>query len=188
MDYTNMTLQALKEAWGTLFADYDKKKAVFVEAWQRFMKDCDARDKKVTERRAALQAENDSISRKMEELGEKYTAVMVEGNESEADIIKRQINELSAATISNNALIDSMGRPAYSESMVKEADKAFESLGDAESALVLNRCEMLDTLDELIKDLKELREEMYYAGNGELTNRYHMRMHRRFNHQPEADW
>lgn len=188
MDYMNITVQEISNRWQELSADYNEKISRFMEAWHRFMNDCNARDRKVEERKAAMLEENQTLTQQLESLGTKYTAFMLDGQEKSAADIKEQMTEISAMRSANEVLIGSLGKAAYSESLLQEAEEAFEAFGEASMMLTEKKPEIRDAIDSIVDDLNKLQEKISYAGDSSIEEKYCRRMYQRYNHQPEQEW
>lgn len=187
MDYFTTTLKELTDLWATISANNREKNGQFVAAYQKFMTDCDIRDSKIADRRADLQRENQEHAQSMESLGEAYTKAILDGDDKQAAEIKVQIDKLAAQRMANEALINNLGRAAYSESLLKAAEAAFDRLGDASTELQAQRRDVLEVIDTLKRELNKLYDDVFNAGLWDISNKYDMRMHRRFNHQPAID-
>ena len=185
MDFMNTTVQGIKDRWQDLAADFQEKSTQFVEAWKRFMNDCDSRDRKVQERKAELLAENQEYDKQLESLGSEYTAFMLENQQDQAATIKQQMTDITSRRAANEVLISSLGKAAYSESLLQEAEAAYENLGNASMRLDSEKGTIRDALDDMLKELESLKGTIAYAGSITLEATYSERMYRRFNHQAE---
>lgn len=187
MDYFTTTLKELTDQWATISTDSNEKNGQFVTAYQKFMTDCDLRDSKIADRRASIQGENQEHAQHMEKLGEAYTMAILDGDDKQAAAIKAQIDKIAAQHMANEALIRNLGHAAYSQSLLNEAEAAFDRLGDASMELQTQRREVLDVIDTLLRELNKLHDVVFSAGQWDISDKYNMRMHRRFNHQPAID-
>ena len=187
MDYQNTTPQEVMDRWQELSKDYKEKKSEFVDAWKRFMSDCDSRDRKAQERKADLSADKQAFDQQLESLGGQYTAFMLEGQEEEAAAIKQQMAEITSKRQANEALINSVDKVTYSEKLLHAADKAFDEYGIASMALNEKKAEFMDAIESMKKVLEDMDKAIMRAGDGTAEGQYHFRMHRRFNHQPEEN-
>ena len=187
MDYLNITLQAFIDRWQQLLKDFNEKRTEFGDAWQRFMSDCDSRDRKVKERKANLSAENQAFDQQLESLGSQYTAFMLEGQEGDAAAIKQQMAKITSKRQANEALINSVDKVTYSEKLLRAAEEAFEGFGTAAAALNEQKGEFWDVIESMKKALENTEDAIRYAGDTTVENKYSLRMHRRYNGQSEED-
>jgi len=185
MDFMNTTVQGIKDRWQDLAADFKEKSNQFVEAWKLFMNDCDSRDRKVEERKAQLLAEIQEYDKQLESLGSEYTAFMLENQEDQAATVKQQMTDISSRRAADEVLIGSLGKAAYSESLLQAAEEAYENLGYASMTLASEKGTIRDTLDDMLKELESLKGTIVYAGDITVEATYSERMYRRFNHQAE---
>ena len=185
MDYMNITLQEFMDRWQELSKDYKEKKSEFVDAWKRFMSDCGSRDRKVEERKADLLAENQAFDQQLESLGSQDTAFMLEGQEEEAAAIKQQMAGSTSKRSANDVLISSVDKVTYSEKLLDAAEEAFEEFGIAADAMNDQKSEFMDVIESMKKVLEDIDSSILRAGDMTIECEYHLRMHRRFNHQPE---
>lgn len=185
MDYLNITVQGIKDRWQDLAADFKEKSIQFTEAWKRFMNDCDSRDRKVDERKAELLAEIQEYDKQLESLGTEYTAFMLENQEEHAATIKQKMTDISSRRAANEVLIGSLGKAAYSESLLQAAEEAYENLGNASMTLDSEKGIIRDALDKMLNELESLNGTIAYAGDIRVETSYSERMYRRFNHQSE---
>ena len=186
MDHMNITMQDFLERWLELSKDYNEKQSAFGDAWKRFMNDCDERDRKVEERKNELLAENQGFDQQLESLGSEYTAFILEGQEEKAAAIKQQMAEITSKRAANEVLINSVDKVTYSEKLLHAAEEAFDKLGDAAMTLNQNKGEFRDAIDNLEKVLDNMRDKIRYTGDSTVDTKYDLRMHQRFNHQPEV--
>lgn len=187
MDYLNITLTEFIERWQELAKDSNEKDSAFVDAWKRFMNDCDARDSKVQDRKAELSAENQAFDQQLESLGSLYTALMLDGQDEKAAAIKQQMAEITSKRAANEVLINSVDKVTYSEKLLHAAEEAFEEAGTASAALIAQKGEFRDVIENMKKTLNDMGNAILYAGDSTVEDKYNLRMHRRYNHQPEWD-
>ena len=185
MDHLNITMQDFWERWLELAKDYNEKKAAFMNAWNHFMNDCNSRDRKVEERKNELLAENQCFDQQLESFGSEYTAFMLDGQEEKAAAIKQQMAEISSRRAANEVLISSVDKVTYSEKLLHAAEKAFDEAGTASAALIKQKSEFRDTIESMKSVLENLEDAVSNAGDFTMESKYDLRMHRRFNHQPE---
>lgn len=187
MDHLNITLTEFVERWQELAKDCNEKQSAFVDAWKEFMNDCDARDRKVQERKVKLSAENQGFDQQLESLGSQYTAFLLEGQEKEAAAIKQQMAEITSKHAANAVLINSVDKVTYSEKLLHAAEEAFEEYGTASAALIQQKGTFRDVIESMKKVLDDMNDTILYAGDSTIETKYDLRMHRRYNHQPEQD-
>lgn len=185
MDFLNITVAGITEAWEKLAASIKESEGKFFDAWKNFMDDADSRDRKVAERKAELIHENQDIGQQLEDLGNLYTECMLEENEEKAAAIKQQMAELASKRAANGVLITSVEKPPYSEILLKAADAAFDDYGSASTELYQRRSEIQEAVDSMISTLEKLQREIYYNSGSTLPADYNMRMQRRYNGQSE---
>lgn len=187
MDHMNTTLQEVKDCWQKAYDDYKAKSSQFVNAWQRFMDDCDARDRKVADRKSILRGENQVFTQQLDSLGGQYMALMLDGLEEKAASIHQEMTEIASKRSANDVLINSVEKVAYDEKLLQEAEEAFETLGTASMELSIQKGQVQETVEDMLKTLNGLKDDMFNVGGAFVESTYVMRMHQRFNHQPEQD-